>query len=53
MTETDVASLAAAIAKANGHSEADEWAAKVVAAWKQPGDVAEVRAEETAKREEG
>jgi hypothetical protein len=52
MTEADVASLAAAIAKANGHTEVDDWVAKVVAAWTQPGDVAEARAEEMLKREE-
>lgn len=40
MSPEDVARLAAAIAKANGHSHPEEWAAKVVEAWNAQDDEA-------------
>jgi hypothetical protein len=47
-----VASIARAIAVANGHSHPDDYADAVVQAYVDPGDVAEARKEEAAKREE-
>lgn len=43
---------ARAIAIANGHSHPDDYAEAVVQAYVEPGDVAEARKEEAAKREE-
>jgi hypothetical protein len=47
-----VRATARAIAVANGHSHPDDYADAVVNAYVEPGDVAEARREETAKREE-
>jgi hypothetical protein len=48
-----VRATARAIAVANGHSHPEEYADAVVSNFVDPGDVAEARAEEAAKREEG
>jgi hypothetical protein len=47
-----VSALARAIAIANGHSHPDDYADAVVNAFVDPSDLAEVRREEAAKREE-
>jgi hypothetical protein len=46
-----VRATARAIAVANGHSHPDDYAEAVVSSFVDPGDLAEVRAEEAAKRE--
>jgi hypothetical protein len=48
-----VHALARAIAVANGHSHPDDYATAVADAYIEPGDLAEARREEAAKREEG
>lgn len=48
-----MAAFAKAIAIANGHSHPEDYAAAVASAYAPPGDVAEAREEELAKREEG
>lgn len=47
-----VRATARALAVANGHSHPDDYAEAVVQAYVEPGDVAEARKEENAKREE-
>jgi hypothetical protein len=47
-----VAAIARAVAVANGHSHPDDYADAVVQAYIDPSDLAEVRREEAAKREE-
>jgi hypothetical protein len=46
-----VYALGRAIAIANGHSHPDDYADAVVNAYVDPGDVAEMRREESAKRD--
>lgn len=47
-----VSALARAIAIANGHSHPDDYAQAVVNAYIEPGDLAEIRKEEAARRDE-
>lgn len=51
MSREEVAALAKAIAKANGHTEPDDWASKVADAYEAPGEVAAARRDETKRRE--
>lgn len=53
MSRDEVAAIAKAFAVANGHSHPEDYAAAVAEAFEPKGDVAEARADESAKREEG